>query len=199
MSLKKLDRQTIRDRRLITIPQDSFIIERLTWQENLQPSKISPVAQCESVLRDVNLLSAIDSAGGLKGLTKPDLLSHGQRQLFGLARAVFKGRQKSQHAMDMHATTGEKTVSPSRGGLLLLDEIASSVDEDTERIMHEIILWEFSDYTIIAVVHRAGSMTRFDTIVVIEGGDIKSKESAAPNESRDDGFDLVENSKTIDG
>jgi ATP-binding cassette subfamily C (CFTR/MRP) protein 1 len=176
ISLTTLSRQNIRDR-LITIPQDSFIIEHLTWQENLQPSKTSTVTECESVLKDINLLEAIQNAGGLDAIAKPDILSHGQKQLFGLARAVLKGRQKFQLAAKLAVDAGEN-YDGGCGGLLLLDEIASSVDEDTEKIMQGIILKEFKKYTILAVAHRAGSMSGFDSVIVMEDGRIKEKGSA---------------------
>lgn len=174
MDLTSLNRQTIRDR-LISIPQDSFIIEHLTWQENLQPSKTSNIEECESVLKDVNLLDEIRDAGGLEASAKPDILSHGQKQLFGLARAVLKGRQRAKQAAQFHRLKGASENTKGCCGILLLDEIASSVDENTEKIMHEVILREFAQYTIVAIAHRAGSMRGFDTVVVMEDGKIKEK------------------------
>ncbi|KAJ6124534.1 hypothetical protein N7471_011851 [Penicillium samsonianum] len=50
------------------------------------------------------------------------------------------------------------------GGILLLDEVSSSVDQKTERIMQETIRTEFKNYTVIAVNHRLG-MTRFGDLV----------------------------------
>lgn len=179
ISLATLNRRTVRER-LIAIPQDPLIIEHLTWQENLQPLESSTIVQCENILRDVNLLDAIHNAGGLEASADPDILSHGQRQLFGLARAVLKGRQKNGRAAQSSFVDGGEGGIPRCGGLLLLDEIASSTDESTERAMHDMILKEFCQYTIIAVAHRAGSMTGFDTVVVMEDGEVKEENSAAP-------------------
>lgn len=62
-------------------------------------------------------------------------------------------------------------VSGRDGGVLLLDEISSSVDHDTEVLMHEIIGREFAAYTIVAVAHRLELLVDFvDRVVVLDKG-----------------------------
>jgi ABC-type multidrug transport system fused ATPase/permease subunit len=62
-------------------------------------------------------------------------LSAGQRQLFSLARALLR--------------RGIRARSSNGGsrGILILDEVSSSVDQETERVMQEIVRAEFKDYT----------------------------------------------------
>jgi ABC-type multidrug transport system fused ATPase/permease subunit len=57
-------------------------------------------------------------------------------------------------------------------GILLLDEVSSSVDHETESVMQEIIRTEFKNYTVVAVSHRLDIIMDFDTVVVIDSGEI---------------------------
>jgi ATP-binding cassette, subfamily C (CFTR/MRP), member 1 len=181
LSLLKLKRQSLR-KHLIAIPQDSFLIEHLTWRQNLQPGDNNTDEEYKSVLQDVGLLDIITREGGLNGNAKPDALSHGQKQLFNLARAVLKGRQKAKRAQrENHASEhgyniadAEKVGERRCGGILLLDEISSSVDEGTEKAMLDIIMREFAAYTILAVAHRENSVRGFDRVVELADGRIKS-------------------------
>ena len=59
------------------------------------------------------------------------------------------------------------------GGILLLDEVSSNVDHETERAMQEIIRAEFRDYTIVAVSHRLDMIMDFDRVVVMDAGEIE--------------------------
>lgn len=57
-------------------------------------------------------------------------------------------------------------------GILLLDEVSSSVDHETERVMQDIIRTEFRHYTVIAVSHRLDMIMDFDRVVVMDTGEI---------------------------
>jgi ABC-type multidrug transport system fused ATPase/permease subunit len=54
----------------------------------------------------------------------------------------------------------------------LLDEVSSSVDQATEKIMQEIIRTEFQSYTVVAVSHRLEMIMDFDRVVVMDQGSI---------------------------
>ena len=53
-----------------------------------------------------------------------------------------------------------------------MDEVSSSVDHETERVMQEIIRTEFKDYTVVAVSHRLDMIMDFDRVVVMDTGEI---------------------------
>jgi ABC-type multidrug transport system fused ATPase/permease subunit len=66
----------------------------------------------------------------------------------------------------------EGSDNRDQGGILLLDEVSSSVDRETERMMQEIIRAEFRHYTIIAVSHRLEMIMDFDRVVVMDRGEV---------------------------
>lgn len=77
------------------------------------------------------------------------MLSGGQRQRLAIARALI--------------------VEPS---LLLLDEAASSLDAESERMIQETLESLRGKLTIIVVAHRLSSIVNSDLIVVLEDGKI---------------------------
>lgn len=91
-----------------------------------------------------------------------DILSHGQKQLFCLARAMLK-----------------------TGNVLILDEPTSSVDQQTDLKMQELIRSEFNNHTLIMIAHRLSSLLDFDRVAVLEGGQLL--EFGRPAELLEDG------------
>ncbi|KAI1403266.1 P-loop containing nucleoside triphosphate hydrolase protein [Hypoxylon fuscum] len=165
--LHKIDRAILRQR-IIAVPQEPvFLPEGTSYQANLDPFGASTEMECRSVLETVELWNFIEERGGLATGMSADTLSGGQRQLFNLARAILRRRIRlKQH----QAEFGEKSVGA--GGILLLDEVSSSVDRDTDKAMQSIIREEFEGYTTVMVSHRLDMVLGFDTVVVMDKGSI---------------------------
>ncbi|KAH8589963.1 P-loop containing nucleoside triphosphate hydrolase protein, partial [Bisporella sp. PMI_857] len=72
-------------------------------------------------------------------------ISHGERQLFALARAILCSDR-----------------------IVLLDEACSSVDIATNVLMQQLIRNEFSGRTILAVEHSLSNVLDFDRIMVLD-------------------------------
>ncbi|KAK1988233.1 P-loop containing nucleoside triphosphate hydrolase protein, partial [Colletotrichum cereale] len=165
----RIDRSTLR-RRIIAVPQDAvFLPDGSTIKSNLDPFEAASDADCLSVLRTVQLAGFVEERGGLHEGMSADSLSAGQKQLFSLGRAILRRRMKDAR-------------SNSRGGgILLLDEVSSSVDHMTDRLMQEIIKEEFGRYTIVMVSHRLDMVVDFfDAVVVMDQGCII--ETGSPRE-----------------
>ncbi|KAF5978111.1 ABC transporter [Fusarium coicis] len=177
ISIQNVDPPILRER-IFAVPQDTiFLPQGSSWLENMEPFTTN-AAECRSVLEDVNLWDVVIAQGGdLTAALDSDALSQGQRQLFGLARAVLRKRAKAQ-------SMSEPTP---QGGLLLLDEPSSAVDFETEGLMHRIIQREFCEYTVIMVTHRLEFITQthsigqvsvdtqqgfFDRVLVVDAGTI---------------------------
>ncbi|KAH7014328.1 putative ABC multidrug transporter [Microdochium trichocladiopsis] len=163
--LARLDRQTLRQR-IIAVPQEAvFLPDGTSFQINLDPTGASTLEECEAVLGDVGLLDFVTQRGGPSAPMNASVLSAGQRQLLSLGRAVLRRRIRSRQVAEMGRTGPEC-------GILLLDEVSSSVDQDTEKTMLDIIRAEFEGYTIIAVSHRLDMIMDFDRVVVMDTGHI---------------------------
>jgi ATP-binding cassette subfamily C (CFTR/MRP) protein 1 len=159
VSLDRINRNTLRSR-LIALPQDTFFLpDGNSYMANLDPYQNSNQDDCQRALESVGLWSLVEERGGLEELMKAESLSQGQKQLFSVARAVLRAKTRAKHG--------------STGGLLLLDEVTSSVDGATDVMIQDIIRKEFKDYSIIAVAHRMETLKDFDRIIVMENGSIK--------------------------
>jgi ABC-type multidrug transport system fused ATPase/permease subunit len=148
VNISNIPRRILRDR-LTIIPQDPIFLKG-TIKDNLDPRSIGNRAATENVLKKVGLWTTVNNAGSIDMPMEPEeLLSHGQRQLFCLARAMLK-----------------------RSKILVIDQATASVDLQTDELMQEIIADHFTDCTIIAVAHRVQTIRNYDRIVVFEQGRI---------------------------
>lgn len=148
------------------MPQEAvFLPDGSTFKANLDPFDQASAEDCEDVLKVVDMWEFVQERGGLESGMSSNTLSAGQRQLISLGRTVLRRRIRArQQGID-------KTTGPE-GGVLLLDEVSSSVDVETERIMQEVMKREFPKYTIIAVSHRLDMIMDFDRVVVMDKGEI---------------------------
>jgi ABC-type multidrug transport system fused ATPase/permease subunit len=112
----------------------------------------------------------VQQNGGLEAPLLPSSLSQGQKQLFSLARAVLKRRVRTekQRCQLTSPSTGKDMLTG--GGVLLVDEVSSTVDAETERGMKTVIQQEFEEYTVVMVTHRLEMVKAFDRLVVMGQG-----------------------------
>ncbi|KUM59972.1 hypothetical protein ACN42_g7172 [Penicillium freii] len=156
--LHRINRAALREQ-IIAVPQEAvFLPDGSTFRENLDPSNVSTPEECQVALVAVELWKFVQERGGLDAGMSAGTLSAGQRQLMSLGRALLRRFIRGRIGSDC--------------GILLLDEVSSSVDHETERVMQDIIRVEFKDYTIIAVSHRLDMIMDFDRVVVMDKGEI---------------------------
>ena len=167
LALHTVDRTTLRER-IIAVPQDAnFLPDGTSFRENLDPFGAADAAMCQAVLETVDLWPFVLDRGGLEAGLTADTLSQGQKQLFSLARAILRRRVRA--------------LAGSTSGVLLLDEVSSSVDQDTDRAMQMVIRDEFASYTVIMVSHRLDMvLATCDTVMVLENG--RMVETGVPSE-----------------
>ncbi|KAM0814101.1 hypothetical protein AB5N19_14103 [Seiridium cardinale] len=162
--LHRISRPALRQR-IIAVPQEAvFLPDGSTFQANIDPSDGSTPEECQSVLEAVGFWSFVQERGGLDAGMSAGTLSAGQRQLMSLGRALLRRRIRARN-LGMGG-------GGSEGGILLLDEVSSSVDHETERVMQDIIKAEFKNYTVIAVSHRLDMIMDFDRVVVMDTGEV---------------------------
>lgn len=78
-----------------------------------------------------------------------EFFSPGQKHLFCLARALLR-----------------------KGKLVVMDEVSSSIDLATDKVIQEVIRQEFEGATIISIAHRLDSVLNFDRIAVLSDGQL---------------------------
>ncbi|KAK8028838.1 hypothetical protein PG991_005894 [Apiospora marii] len=88
LDLATLPREELRSR-LITITQDQFFLPG-TVRQNIDPHESSTVEDIKATFSKVGLWDTIQEKGGLDVAFEEEMLSHGQRQLFFLARAILR-------------------------------------------------------------------------------------------------------------
>ncbi|TEY70433.1 hypothetical protein BOTCAL_0103g00160 [Botryotinia calthae] len=160
--LRCINRDSLRQR-IIDVPQEAvFLPDGTTFQTNLDPSHISTTAECRAVLETVDLWAFIQERGGLDAGMNASTLSAGQRQLFSLGRALLRRRIRARN-LGIGGAGVDK-------GILLLDEVSSSVDLQTERVMAGVIREEFEEYTVVAVSHRLEMVMDYARVVVMDRG-----------------------------
>lgn len=141
-----------------------FLPDGSSFQANLDPFAVSTAEECKAVLVTVGMWQFVQERGGLDAGMSAATFSAGQRQLMSLGRALLRRRIRVRNS--------RVVGGGSQGGILLLDEVSSNVDHETERVMQEIIRVEFRDYTVIAVSHRLDMIMDFDRVVVMDMGEI---------------------------
>ncbi|KAI0176465.1 ABC transporter [Hypoxylon sp. FL1284] len=181
-------RSIIRERCFVTVSQEPLLLGQQSLRFNVDPSESLSDNTIISILTRVGLwkhlshdpnenVVAVDTnheSGGQQAYTHPVLdsvfgslppISVGQGQLLALARALLQ-----VHAI---STSGAKPI-------ILLDEATSSLDIETEAIIHGIVHEEFTckGHTVIMVAHRVGAAISHlregvDTVVWMRNGKIE--------------------------
>jgi ABC-type multidrug transport system fused ATPase/permease subunit len=184
ISLDAVARIDVRDR-IITMSQDPvFLPGDVSIKRQLDPFDVSISAECQAVLQLVGLASLAAGVGGLEARWHSESLSGGERQLFNLARIVLRGRARSRALR----SGGQSETSNEMGGILLLDEVSSSVDRETERTMLRVIMEEFAKYTVIMVAHHLDMVMGFDRVLVMARGQVVEQGEPRILVKRRDGY-----------
>lgn len=108
-------------------------------------------------------------------MLEPKFLSHGQRQLFCLARALLQSSSASSPPFSSYPSSSSlqlSRIANGGGGIVLLDEATSSVDAETDALMQRIIRTEFRNKTLIVVAHRLHTILDFDKVAVFDNGEL---------------------------
>ena len=163
VDISDVPRQEIR-KRLNTIPQGQFLVPGKV-RDNLDPLHLADDERIATVLERLNLAEWLETNGGLEAHLKHESLSHAQKQILSLARAVLRPGQIV--IMDEVAS---RYGTPSESDSFETD--FCSVDADCEKMLQRLIQEEFHHRTVLAIAHRLDTVLDFDLAIVLEKGRI---------------------------
>jgi ATP-binding cassette subfamily B protein len=132
------------------VPQDAFLFS-MSLADNIaygvpvtRPAEVLAAAERAQLAKDVaELPHGFETLVGERGI----MLSGGQRQRAALARAL--------------------ALRPS---ILILDDVLSAVDAETEEAIRRGLREVFRDRTVIVIAHRVASVRDANRIAVLDGG-----------------------------
>lgn len=152
--------------RLSFIPQDPVLFQG-TVRDNLDPFNRHTDEECFNALVKVRLArplndddeastTTVEGSSGKKDLSLDSAvtegggdLSHGQRQLLAMARALLSHNQ-----------------------IVIADEATASVDFDSDQAIQQVIRDRFVDQIVLVIAHRLTTIVDFDRVLVIAEGKV---------------------------
>lgn len=159
VDLKATALQDIRSR-LTVLPQDAVQFPG-SVRDNLQLGRQYRDDESASLASDADLRAALEKVGLWQVIQRAENndsldtdfaslnLSHGQKQLFAIARTLL---HKSQ--------------------VVFLDEATSSIDEHREAQVQKVMREALKGCTVLSVAHRLDSIIDFDKVVVMDSGKV---------------------------
>ncbi|KAK1450990.1 ABC transporter [Colletotrichum cuscutae] len=132
--------------KIVAVPQESYIFDG-TVRLNLDPGQTASDEDITAVLKRVQLWEKVEERGGLDAVIDDKFFSQGEAQLLVFARAMLR-----------------------KGRVLVLDEITSSLDGESSKIIDEVLRSWFREWTIIAIAHKLESILDFDRVAVVDSG-----------------------------
>jgi ABC-type multidrug transport system fused ATPase/permease subunit len=177
INVTHLSPRTVRKRGFISVPQDGLTIPTASLRFNLDPYHTSSEQEISLSLQRTGLWDKIHSrvgstekAGGSLGIRSLlDLpmssflpFSAGQLQLFALSRTLLRIWSSAPHKP-----------------IVILDEVSSSLDSETESVLTDILRDDLRDHTVVIIAHRvAGIMGAMrpgvDAIATMQDGRLQT-------------------------
>ncbi|KAI0109014.1 putative ATP-binding cassette transporter [Nemania sp. FL0031] len=142
--------QSLLRSRFHVISQDTFV-QNEKVRQSLDPDSALSDEAINEVLEECAILEKVNAGGGLSANLGDISFSVGEAQLFVLARTILQAGNKS-------------------GGMVLLDEVTSSIDTKTEQRIMKLMANKLRGKTIISVLHRLEVALLYDRILVLENG-----------------------------
>ncbi|PMD48812.1 putative ATP-binding cassette transporter [Hyaloscypha variabilis F] len=179
INISDIPRSTVRQKCFISVPQDPFLLADATLRFNVDPNEHYSDEEIVVALKKAQLwsqFSRTEQNGHQTSSTDPQptapnvseilestlsalpQLSTGQQQLLSLARAVLRAQPPALTIPYTDQISAPTQIKP----ILVLDEATSSLDEETEAMIYDIIQQEFTDkgHTVIAISHRLGALKK---------------------------------------
>ncbi|MDE7221914.1 MAG: ABC transporter ATP-binding protein/permease, partial [Ureaplasma sp.] len=151
ISIKEINRDSLRNN-ITLVLQDTFLFNR-SIRENLKLG--NPSASEEWIIEACkkahchNLIMELENGYDTILSNDSNTLSKGQKQLISIARAI---------------------ITDSK--LIVFDEATSSVDIQTEKLIHLAMKNLFKERTVVMIAHNLSTIRNADNILVIKSGEL---------------------------
>jgi ATP-binding cassette subfamily C (CFTR/MRP) protein 1 len=190
IDIKEVRLDLLRRRCFIAVSQDALVLSNETLRFNLDP---------DSFESDEIIIEALSKAGIWSHFSAGDAqidgevttfitISGGEHPILDQKISQFKELSMGQCQLLALSRALVKASSLRRSGVkpvVVLDEVTSSLDSDTESTIYRIINDEFTkqNLTVIIVAHRLSVLTRYtkigrDAVVLMVDGVLQSDEHA---------------------
>ena len=144
IDLAKINTQALRHR--VTFVAQEPVLFPGSIRRNLDPAEEYTDAECADVLHRICSSRhgwTLDTQVEERGRN----LSHGQRQLIGLSRAVLR-----------------------RSAIVILDEATASIDQETSLEIQQVIREELRESSVVSIAHQLEAIKDADYCVVLDQG-----------------------------
>lgn len=131
--------------------RDNILYGNMTAKET-ELIKACESSQCYDFI--YNLPNGFDTVVGENGIT----LSGGQRQRIAIARAILMNAQ-----------------------IFILDEVTSAIDNKTEKILNEQLLYHLHDKTLIVLSHKQDIISKMDSVYEVKDFTLHKLENHSTN------------------
>ena len=149
IDIQNINLNTLREK-ISILPQESFLIET-NLRDNIDPLNQNNDEDILKIVNDLSLLKNIEENKKLNFEIKENgnNLSTGEKKLICFARTIIKGNN-----------------------IVILDEVTSSLDDESKKIISENICKYFKKSTLIMITNQLELLKQCQRIIVIDNGKI---------------------------
>lgn len=129
-----------------------------TLRQELDPHEAFSDQRIEYVLRECGVMDMVlNTPEGLAAKREDCKFSAGEEQLLSVARVILDVERDAR-------------APGTQGGIVLLDEVTSSIDRKTEEKIEFLLRTRLGGRTLVAINHRLEAVMDYDRVLVLDNG-----------------------------
>ena len=169
IDIKQVRLDLLRQRCFIAVSQDSLVLSNESLRFNLDPDASASDDIIIGALTKAGLWSHFSASDTHNGGAIINISGFGEHPVLDQKISLFQELSVGQCQLFALSRALVKVISLRRSGIkpvVVLDEVTSSLDSDTESTIYRIIDDEFTEkgHTVIIVAHRLSVLKKFTKI-----------------------------------